>query len=77
MERNIFDALDETIEDNEGDEYSGPQDVVLLPPANDSDASDEEEGDDNIRLAGNINLPSNVTGAVEIHRDSEESDDNE
>ena len=47
------------------------QDVVLLPPANDPYASDKEEGDDDIGLAGNINLPSDITGAVEIHRDNE------
>ena len=77
MERNNFDTLDEAIEDIDGGEYSGPQDLVLLPPANDPYASDEEEGDDDIGLAGNINLPSDVTGAVEIHRDNEESDDDE
>ena len=72
-----FDTLDEAIEDIKGGEYSGPQDVVLLLPANDPYASDEEEGDDDIGLAGNINLPSDVTGAVEIHRDNEESDEDE
>ena len=77
MERNIFDTIDEAIEDIEAGEYSGPQDIVLLPPANDFYASDEEEGDDDIGLAGNINLPFAVTGVVEIHRDSEESDDDE
>lgn len=77
MERNTFDTLDEAIEDIEGCEYSGPPDVVLLPPANDPYASHEEEGDDDIGLAGNINLPSDVTGAAEIHRDDEESDDSE
>ena len=35
MQRNIFDSLDESIEDIEGGEYSGPQDVVLLPLCND------------------------------------------
>ena len=77
MERNIFDTIDEAIEDIEAGEYSGPQDIVLLPPANDLYASDEEEVDDDIGLAGNINLPFAVTGVVEIHRDSEESDDDE
>ena len=71
-----FDTLDEAIEDIEGGEYSGPQDVVLLPPANDPYASDEAEGDD-IGLAGNINLPSDVTGAVKIHRDDEKNDNDE
>ena len=76
MEKNIFDTLDETIKDNKGGEYYGTQDVVLLPPANEPYASDEEEGDDDVGLAGNINLPSDGTGAVEFHTD-EESDDNE
>ena len=48
----------------------------MLHPANDYYTSDVEEGDD-IGLAGNINLPSDVTGAVEIHRDNEESDEDE
>ena len=67
MERNIFDTLDEAIEDIEGGEYSGPQVAALR----------KEEGDDDIGLAGNINLSSDVTGAVEIHRGDEESDDDE
>ena len=78
MGRNIFDTLDEAIEHIQGGEYSGPQDVVLVPPANDPYALDEEEGDDDIGLAENISLPSaDVTGAVETHRDNEESDDDE
>ena len=77
MERNTFDTFDEAIEDIEGCEYSGPPDVVLLPPANDPYASHEEEGDDDIGLARNISLSSGVTGAAEIHRDDEESDDSE
>lgn len=51
MERNTFDVLDEAIEDIGGGEYSGSQDIVLLPPANHPDASDEEEEDDDIGLA--------------------------
>ena len=77
MERNIFDTLDKAIENTEGGKYSAPQDVVLLPPANDLYASDEDEGDDDIGLARIIDLSSDVTGAVEIHRDSKESDDTE
>ena len=50
----------------------------MLPPANDPYALDEEEGDDDIGLAENISLLSaDVTGAVETHRDNEESDDDE
>ena len=71
MERNIFDTLDAAIENLVDDDYVGPQDVVLLPPSNDLYASDEEEGDDDIELAGNLNLPSDVTG-IEIHRKADE-----
>ena len=71
MERNIFDTLDAAIENIVDDDYVGPQDVVLLPPSNDLYASDEEEGDDDIGLAGNLNLPSDVTG-IEIHRKADE-----
>ena len=53
MGRDTFYNLDEAIENIEGAEYFAPQDVVLLPPAS---ARDEEEGVDNIGLAGNINL---------------------
>ena len=74
MERNIFDTLDKAIENTEGGKYSAPQDVVLFPPANDLYASDEDEGDDDIGLARIIDLSSDVTGAVEIHRNSKESE---
>ena len=74
MERNIFDTLDAAIENIVDDDYVGPQDVVLLPPSNDPYASDEEEGDDDIGLAGNLNLPSDVTGTIEIHRKADEDD---
>ena len=42
-------------------------DVVILPPDNDLYASDEEVGDDDIGIAGNLDLPGDVSGAVEIH----------
>ena len=74
MERNIFDTLDAAIENIVDDDYVGPQDVVLLPPSNDPYASDEEEGDDDIGLAGNLNLPSDFTGTIEIHRKADEDD---
>ena len=76
MERNIFETLRDTVEAAE-DGY-GEQDLVLLPPSNDQYASDEEVGDDDIGLTGNIELPSDVTGNVEVHRvsnDSESDDD--
>lgn len=56
MGRGTFYNLDEAIENIEGGEYFAPQDVVLLPPANDPCARDEEEGGDDIGLARNINL---------------------
>ena len=65
MKRNFFDTLAEAIEDIEDRE--GEHDVVLLPPANDPYASDEEVGDDDIGFAGNLDLPADVAGAVEIH----------
>ena len=37
------------------------QGVVLLPPPNDPYASDEEVGDDDVGLVGNIDLPADVT----------------
>ena len=74
MERNTFDTLDAAIENIVDDDYAGPQDVALLPPSNDPYASDEEEGDDDIGLAGNLNLPSDVTGTSEIHRNEGEDD---
>ena len=40
--------------------------MVLLPPSNDPFASDEEEGDDDIGLSGNINLLVDVSGIVKI-----------
>ena len=74
MERNIFDTLDAAIENIVDDDYVGPEDVVLLPPSNDPYASDEEERDDDIGLAGNLNLPPDVTGTIEIHTKADEDD---
>ena len=76
MERNLFDTLAEAIEDieNREDEH----DIVLLPPANESYASDEAVGDDDTGFGGNldlVNLPADVAGAVEIH--GAESSDSE
>ena len=64
MERNLFDTLAEAIEDIEDRE--GEHDV-LLPPANDPYASDEDVGDDDVGFGGNLDLPADVAGAPEIH----------
>ena len=74
MERKIFDTLDAAIENIVDNDYVGPHYVVLLPPSNDPYASDEDEGDDDIGLAENLNLSSNVTGTIEIHRKADEDD---
>ena len=73
MERNLFDTLAEAIEDIEDRE--GEHDVVLLLPANDPYASDEEVGDDDIGFDSNLDLLADVAGAVEIH--GAESSDSE
>ena len=68
MGRNLFDTLAEAIEDIE--DRDGEHDVVLLPPANEPYNSDEEVEDDDTGFGGNLDLldlPANVTGAVEIH----------
>ena len=65
MERNLFDTLAEAIKDIEDRE--GEYDVVLLPPANDPYASDKEVGDDDTGFGGNLDLPADVAGTVEIH----------
>ena len=77
MERNLFDTLAGAIEDIEDRE--GEHDVVLLPPANHPYASDEGVGDDDIGFNGNLDLPADVAGAVEIQgvesSDSETDDE--
>ena len=73
MERNLFGTLAGAIEDIE--DRGGEHDVVLLPPANDPYASDEEVGDDDIGFGGNLDLTADVAGAVEIH--GAESSDSE
>ena len=65
MERNLFDTLEEAVENIEDRE--GKHDIVLSPPANDPYASDEEVGDDDIAFGGNLDLPANVPDAAEIH----------
>ena len=75
MERNIFETLHDAVEAVE--EGYGEQDLVLLPPPNDQYGSDEEVGDDDIGLAGNIDLPTDVTGVVEVHCANVDSDDDD
>ena len=41
--------------------------LFLLSPSNDPFAYAEEDGDDDIGLAGNLNLPADASGVVEIH----------
>ena len=75
MERNLFDTSAEAVEDIEDREGKH----VLSPAANDPYASDEEVGEDDIAFGGNLDLPANVSGAVEIHgaesRDSKTNDE--
>ena len=67
MEINIFETLSEAIDEFESPAFRGDQDIVLLPPSNNPFVSDEEDGDNDIGLAGNLNLPADVSGAVETH----------
>ena len=67
MERNIFETLIEAIDEFESSAFRGNQDIVLLSPSNDPFAYTEEDADDDIRLAGNLYLPADASGAVEIH----------
>ena len=73
MNRNIFSTLDEVIEEIEGNNYRATPDVVLVSPSNGPFVSDEE-GDDDIGLAANINLPLDVSETIEIS--NEDSFDN-
>ena len=76
MDRNIFEALSEAIDAVDNSTLRGNHDIVLLPPDNDPYASDEEDGDDDIGLTGNINLPADTSGAIEIHhRFTDETDE--
>ena len=67
MEGNIFETLSEAIDDFKSSAFRGDQDIVLVPPSNSPFASDEEDGDDDIGLAGNLNLTADVSGTIEIH----------
>ena len=72
----MFEALSEAIDAVDNSTLRGNHDIVLLPPDNDPYSSDEEDGDDDIRLAGNINLPTDTSGAIEIHhRFTDETDE--
>ena len=57
MERNIFETLSEAIDEFESPAFRDDQDIVLPPSSN----------DDDIGPAGNLTLPADVSGAVEIH----------
>ena len=60
--RNIWGAIE-----NYEDAPDGTH-LVLVPPLMENHAvSDEEEGDDDVGLAGNINLPQDIAGGLEIH----------
>ena len=48
---------------------------MLLTPSNDPFASDEEEGDDDIGLSGNISLQVDVSGIVKSHTDGSDDTD--
>ena len=69
MNLNISSILDEIIKEIKANDYSSTQNVVLLLPSNDPLALDEEEVDDDVGLSGNINLPVDVSGIVNIHTD--------
>ena len=74
MKRSAFRTLSDAIAAFESDNHSQDQDLVLLPPPTDEYASDEKVGDDNIGYAGNIELPGDVAGIIEIHRRHVDSD---
>ena len=67
MDRNTFETLSEAIDEFESSAFRGDQDIVLPSPSNHSFASDEEDGDNDIGLAGNLILPADASCAVEIH----------
>ena len=57
MEINIFETLSEAIDEFESPAFRDDQDIVLPLSSN----------DDDIGPAGNLTLPADVSGAVEIH----------
>ena len=68
MERSAFVSLRDKIAAFQSDNHSQEQDLVLLSPPTDRYASNEEAGYDDIGYAGNIELPGDVAGTIEIHR---------
>ena len=74
MERNIFQTLAEAIA--EAEDHDGIVDAVILPPSNNGYATDVKEGDDDIGLAGNLNLPNDVAGEMELmyHNSDDDSE---
>ena len=73
MERNIFETLHDEVEAVE--EAYGNKTWFFYPPPNYQYTSDKEVGDDDIGLTGNIDLPTDVTGVVEVHCANVDSDD--
>ena len=61
METSAFGAL-------ASDTSPGEQDLVLILPPTSTFASDEEAGDSNVSLAGNIDLPKKDAWTIELHQ---------
>ena len=76
MERSAFGTLSDAFAAFESDNHSQEQDLALLHPPTDVYASNEEVGDDDIRYAGNIELPGDAAGTIEIHWRHVDSDSN-
>ena len=73
----IFAILSEAFAEIAGSKYNLNQDQVLPLQINDPYPSDKEVGDDNIGLAGKLNLPADVTMDVDLHQHDSESEDEE
>ena len=59
----------------EAEDHDGIVDAVILPPWYPNGyAMDEEEGDDDIGLAGNLNLPNDVAGEIELMYDNSDNE---
>ena len=68
MNKNICVTLSEATEEMEGSNFNHNQELLLLPPTNDPYASNEKNGDDDIGLAGDLDLQAEVIGKVELHQ---------
>ena len=71
---NIFERYNTLLEAVDRAEDVGNADLVILPPDTDGYLTDEEAGDDDIGMAGNINLPADVPGSVEVHHEEDDED---